>query len=158
MGCFHQTILLGLRDPWRRGGKDCKNWRRRWLLASSNTNAHKNSQDWQQAQDYPVPWDSVIRGCERNRKPGRRWEEGKENRRPSKFVQVSFIMLRCLLFKAYIAGNRGGVKGEFYKEQRIRHLLTWGPKSGARQQALSASCLRNIDPPWQPWMSDWAQA
>ena len=45
-------------------------------------------------------------------------------------------MLRCLLFKAYIAGNMGGVEGELYKEQRSGHLLTWGPKSGARQRAL----------------------
>jgi hypothetical protein len=44
--------------------------------------------------------------------------------------------MRCLVFKAYIAGNRGGVEGEFYKEQRSRHLLTWGPNSGTRQQAL----------------------
>ena len=27
---------------------------------------------------YPVPRDSVIRGCEGDRKPGRRWEEEKE--------------------------------------------------------------------------------
>jgi hypothetical protein len=45
-------------------------------------------------------------------------------------------MLRCLLFKAYIMGNRGGVKGELYKEQRSGHLLTWSPKSGARQREL----------------------
>jgi hypothetical protein len=62
----------------------------------------------------------------------------KRNRRPRRFlpINVSFIKLRCLLFKAYITGNRGGVEGEFYKEQRSGHLLTWGPKSGARQQAL----------------------
>jgi hypothetical protein len=29
-----------------------------------------------------------------------------------------------------------GIEGELYKEQRSGHLLTWGPKSGARQQAL----------------------
>jgi hypothetical protein len=85
---------------------------------------------------YPVPRDSVICECKGDRKPGRRWEEGKESRRPSKFVKVSFIMLRCLLFKAYILGNRGGVEGEFYKEKRSRHLLTWGLKSGTRQRAL----------------------
>jgi hypothetical protein len=45
-------------------------------------------------------------------------------------------MLRCLLFKAYISGSRGGVEREFYKEQRIGHLLTWGAKSGTRQWAL----------------------
>jgi hypothetical protein len=60
----------------------------------------------------------------------------KESRRPSKFVQVSFIMLRCLLFKAYILGSRGGVEGGFYKEQRSWHLLTWGARSGTRQRAL----------------------
>jgi hypothetical protein len=27
---------------------------------------------------YPIPRDSVIRGCEGDRKPGRRWEEEKE--------------------------------------------------------------------------------
>ena len=68
--------------------------------------------------------------------------EGKGSRRPSKFVKVSFIMLRCLLFKAYISGSRGGVEGEFYKEQRSGHLLTWGAKAGTRQRAL---CI--IDPP-----------
>jgi hypothetical protein len=91
---------------------------------------------------YPVLQDSVIRGCEGDRKPGRRWEEGKESRRPSRFVKVSFIMLRCLLFKAYISGNRGGVEGEFYKEQRSGHLLTWGPKSGTRQRAL---CILSLE-------------
>jgi hypothetical protein len=61
----------------------------------------------------------------------------KRNRRPGRIhIMVTFIMLRCLLFKAYIAGNMGGVKGELYKEQRSRHLLTWGPKSGTRERAL----------------------
>ena len=61
----------------------------------------------------------------------------KRNRRPGRVpIEVSFIMLRCLVFKAYIAGNMGGVEGELYKEQRSGHLLTWGPKSGARQRAL----------------------
>jgi hypothetical protein len=61
----------------------------------------------------------------------------KRNRRPGRVsIEVSFIMLRFLLFKAYIAGNIGGVEGELYKEQRSRHLLTWGPKSGARHWAL----------------------
>ena len=57
-------------------------------------------------------------------------------------IKVSFIMLRCLPFKAYIMGNRGGVEGEFYKEQRSGHLLTWGPKSGARQRAL---CILSLE-------------
>ena len=48
----------------------------------------------------------------------------KRSRRPSKVVKVSFIRLRCLDFKAYIAGDRGGVEGEFYKEQISGHLLT----------------------------------
>jgi hypothetical protein len=61
----------------------------------------------------------------------------KRNRRSGMVpIKVSFIMLRCLLFKAYISGNMGGVKGELYKEQRSGHLLTWGPKSGTRQWAL----------------------
>jgi hypothetical protein len=61
----------------------------------------------------------------------------KRNRRPGRIpITVSFIMLRCLLFKAYIAENMGGVEGELYKEQRSGHLLAWGLKSGARQQAL----------------------
>jgi hypothetical protein len=51
-------------------------------------------------------------------------------------IEVSFIRLRYLLFKAYITRNMGGVEGELYKEQRSGHLLTWGPKSGARQRAL----------------------
>jgi hypothetical protein len=60
----------------------------------------------------------------------------KKSRRPGRIpIEVSFIMLRCLLFKAYISGNMGGVEGELYKEQS-GHLLTWGPKSGARQRAL----------------------
>jgi hypothetical protein len=58
----------------------------------------------------------------------------KRNRRPGGVsIEVSFIMLRCLLFKAYIAGNMGGVEGE---KQRSGKLLTWGPKSGARQRVL----------------------
>jgi hypothetical protein len=61
----------------------------------------------------------------------------KKSKRPRRVpIVVSFIMLRCLLFKAYIAGNREGVEGELYKEQRSGHLLTWGPKSGAKQQVL----------------------
>jgi hypothetical protein len=61
----------------------------------------------------------------------------KRNRRPGRVpIEVSFIILRCLLFKAYILGNMGGVEGELYKGQRNGHLLTWGLKSGARQQAL----------------------
>jgi hypothetical protein len=40
-------------------------------------------------------------------------------------------------------GSRGGVEGEFYKEQRSGHLLTWGPKSGARQWAL---CILSQEP------------
>jgi hypothetical protein len=51
-------------------------------------------------------------------------------------------MLRCLLFKAYISGDRGGAEGEFYKEQRSGHLLTWGRKSGARQRAL---CILSLE-------------
>jgi hypothetical protein len=61
----------------------------------------------------------------------------KRNRKPGRVpIDVSLIKLRCLLFKTYISGNRGGVEGELYKEQRSGHLLTWGPKSGTRQRAL----------------------
>jgi hypothetical protein len=61
----------------------------------------------------------------------------KRNRRPGRVpIKVSFIMLRCLLFKAYIAGNRGGVEGELYKQQRSGQMLIWGPKSGAKQWVL----------------------
>jgi hypothetical protein len=64
------------------------------------------------------------------------WKK-KRNRRTGRVpIKVSFIMLRCLLFKAYIAVNMGGPEGELYKEQRSGHLLTWGPKSGARQGPL----------------------
>ena len=93
----------------------------------------------------------------------------KRNRRPGRVsIEVSFIMLRCLLFKAYIAGNMGGVEGELYKEQRSGHLLTWGPKSGARQWALcilspehrssltALGCqagLRRNSCPWMAWES-----
>ena len=71
----------------------------------------------------------------------------KRNRRTGRVpIEVSFIMLRCLLFKAYISGSRGGVEGEFYKEQRSGHLLTWG-RSQVPGSGHSASYLRNIDPP-----------
>ena len=63
--------------------------------------------------------------------------KGRRGRRPRRLpIKVSFIRLRCLLFKAYISGSRKGVEGEFYKEQRSGHLLTWGAKSGTRQRAL----------------------
>ena len=49
----------------------------------------------------------------------------KKSRRPGRVpIEVSFIRLRCHLFKAYIMGNMGGVEEELYKEQRSRHLLT----------------------------------
>jgi hypothetical protein len=69
--------------------------------------------------------------------------KGRRGRRPRRApIKVSFIRLRCLDFKAYISGNREGVEGEFYKEQRSGHLLTWGPKSGARQRAL---CILSLE-------------
>jgi hypothetical protein len=44
----------------------------------------------------------------------------KRNRRPGRVpIEVLFIMLRCLLFKAYISGNMGEVEGELYKEVGI---------------------------------------
>jgi hypothetical protein len=67
----------------------------------------------------------------------------KRNRRLGRVpIKVSFIVLRCLLFKAYIAGNMGGAEGELYKEQRSGHLLTWGPKSDARQRAF---CILSLE-------------
>ena len=91
----------------------------------------------------------------------------KRNRRPGRVpIKVSFIMLRCLLFKAYIAGNMGGVEGELYKEQGKGQLLTWGLKSGAKQQVLcilspgtlillnslgSQAGLRRSSCPWMSW-------
>jgi hypothetical protein len=67
----------------------------------------------------------------------------KRNRRPGRLpIEVSFIRLRCHLFKAYIMGNMGGVEEELYKEQRSGHLLTWGQKSGARQRAL---CILSLE-------------
>ena len=75
-----------------------------------------------------------VRGTKNLEGDGRK---KKRNRRPRRVpIKVSFIMLRCLLFKEYITGNMGGVEGELYKEQRSGHLLTWGPKSGARHRAL----------------------
>jgi hypothetical protein len=75
-----------------------------------------------------------VRGTENLEGNGRK---RKRNRRPGWVpIEVSFIMLRCLLFKAYITGKMGGVEGELYKEQRSGHLLTWGAKSGAKQRVL----------------------
>ena len=39
--------------------------------------------------------------------------------------------------------NRGGVEGELYKEQGKGQLLTWGLKSGAKQQVL---CILSPEP------------
>jgi hypothetical protein len=58
---------------------------------------------------YPVPWDSVIRGCEGDRKPGRKWEEGKEKQRPRRVpIKVSVYSAEVPCFKAYILGNKEG--------------------------------------------------
>jgi hypothetical protein len=71
------------------------------------------------------------------------WRKKKKSRRPGRIpIRVSFISMRCLLFKAYIEGTMGGAEGELYKEQRSGHLLTWGPKSGARQWAL---CILSLE-------------
>jgi hypothetical protein len=81
-----------------------------------------------------------VRGTKNLEGDGRK---KKRNRRPRRVpIKVSFIMLRCLLFKAYIAGNIGGVEGELYKEQRSGQPLTWGPKSGAKQRAL---CILSLE-------------
>jgi hypothetical protein len=71
----------------------------------------------------------------------------KKSRRPGRVpMEVSFIMLRCLLFKAYIMGNMGGVEGELYQEQRNGQLMTWGPSQVPRSGYI-ASYLWNIDLP-----------
>jgi hypothetical protein len=44
----------------------------------------------------------------------------KRNRRPGRApIEVSFIRLRCLLFKAYIAGNMGGSRGNYTKKKEV---------------------------------------
>jgi hypothetical protein len=35
---------------------------------------------------YPVSWDSFIRGCEGDQKPGRKWEEGEEKQKTKQIV------------------------------------------------------------------------
>jgi hypothetical protein len=58
----------------------------------------------------------------------------KRNRRPGRVpIEVSFIMLSCLLFKAYISRNMGG---RIIQRTKKWQLLTWGQKSGARQWTL----------------------
>jgi hypothetical protein len=36
---------------------------------------------------YLVLWDSVIRGCEEDLKPGRKWDEGKERQETKQICQ-----------------------------------------------------------------------
>jgi hypothetical protein len=59
---------------------------------------------------YPVPQDSVIRGCEGDHRPGRKWEEGKVSRDQEGCLSRSpFIMLRCLVLKHTSSGiGKGG--------------------------------------------------
>jgi hypothetical protein len=67
---------------------------------------------------YPVPQDSVIR--ERDRKPGRKWEEGKEKRRPRRVpIKVSIYYTEMPGFKAYILGNREGSRGNLTKNKQV---------------------------------------
>jgi hypothetical protein len=91
----------------------------------------------------------------------------KRNRRPGRILmEVLFMVLRCLLFKEYIAGNMGGVEGELYKEQRNGQLLTWGAE--VRRQAAGTlhlisgilillhslgyqAGLRRSSCPWMSW-------
>jgi hypothetical protein len=87
--------------------------------------------------DFPFRGIQLFVGARGNANLEGDGRKRKRNRRPRRVpIKVLFIMLRCLLFKAYIVGNMRGVEGELYKEQRSGHLLTWGPKSGARQRAL----------------------
>jgi hypothetical protein len=57
------------------------------FLTWRNVKAYKVRFEWilrvekvsiEKQEVYPVPWDSVIHGCEGDRKPGRRWKEEKE--------------------------------------------------------------------------------
>jgi hypothetical protein len=58
-----------------------------------------------------------VRGTTNLEVDGRKKKRGRRPRRTFP-IMVSFIRLRCLLFKAYIMGNMGGVEKELYKEQR----------------------------------------
>ena len=87
--------------------------------------------------DFPFRGIQLFVGARGNANLEGDGRKRKRNRRPRRVpIKVSFIKPRCLLFKAYIAGNMEGVEGELYKEQRNGQLLTWGPKSGTKQQAL----------------------
>ena len=53
-------------------------------------------------QGYPIPWDSVINGCEGDHKPGRKWD-GKEKRSEdqvdctksrSLFIRLKYLVLK----------------------------------------------------------------
>jgi hypothetical protein len=67
--------------------------------------------------------------------------KGKKEGDQANLSMSPFIMLRCLVLK-HTSRGIGRVEGEFYKEQRSRHLLTWGLKSGARQRAL---CILSLE-------------
>jgi hypothetical protein len=90
----------------------------------------------------------------------------KRNRRPVRVpIEVSFIVLRCLLFKAYIVENMGGVEGELYKEQRNGQPLTWGAEVGRQAAGTlhlisgtlilldSLGCQAGLNRNSCPWMS-----
>jgi hypothetical protein len=55
---------------------------------------------------------------------------------------ASELTLPILKLESFM-GIMEGVEGELYKEQRRGHLLTWGLKSGAKQQAL---CILSPEP------------
>jgi hypothetical protein len=86
-------------------------------------------------QNYPVPWDSVIRGCEGDRKPGRKWDwKRRRSRRPSKVVKVSFIRLRCLVLKHTLWGIGKGQGGIL---QRTKKWASAYMRAEVRRQAAS---------------------
>jgi hypothetical protein len=96
---------------------------------------------------YPVQQDSVICGCEGDRKPGRKWEE-EEKQETKKMVpiKVSFIRLRCLVLKHTSRGVGEGSRGKFTKNKEAG-ICSHGGRSQVPGSGHSASYLRNIDPP-----------
>ena len=71
---------------------------------------------------YPDPGIQLFVGVRGTANLEGHGRKKKRNRRPGSVpIEVSFIMLRCLLFKAYIAGNMGGVEGKYTKNKEVRN-------------------------------------
>jgi hypothetical protein len=67
---------------------------------------------------YPIPRDSVSSVCEGDLKPGRKWEEGKEKQKTKqRVIKVSVYYAEVPCFKAYITGNREGLRENFTKNK-----------------------------------------